>query len=66
MINFVNFAELIIRTDMRKKMLSFGAMLCVLATPVAQIEAAPREAQSHYDKGIALSLIHISEPTRRS
>ncbi len=29
-------------------------MLCVLATPVAQIEAAPREAQSHYDKGIAL------------
>ena len=54
MINFVNFAELITRTDMRKKMLSFGAALLLLAAPVSQIEAAPREAQSHYDKGIAL------------
>ena len=39
---------------MRKKMLSFGAALLLLAAPVSQIEAAPREAQSHYDKGIAL------------
>lgn len=35
-------------------MLSFGAALLLLAAPVSQIEAAPREAQSHYDKGIAL------------
>ena len=39
---------------MRKKMLSFGAALLCRAAPVSQIEAAPREAQSHYDKGIAL------------
>ena len=62
---------------MRKRSLPLAALLLVLSMSAVRAEAGPRDVRYHYDKGVALfekqkygaaqalSLIHISEPTRR-